>query len=145
MTSPEDVAGRINRRQFLILTAAIAVTGCQSMGGGNSVTAHEPRVVNAGPVTNYAADGLYGNFRDQGFFVVRKGRELFALSSYCTHRRCKLSGERDRSFYCPCHGSTFDPAGKVTEGPATRDLPILTSSTNENGLLLVTVPADMSF
>ncbi|HUJ71334.1 MAG TPA: Rieske 2Fe-2S domain-containing protein, partial [Verrucomicrobiae bacterium] len=55
--------------------------------------------------------------------------------------RCKLSGERDRSFYCPCHGSTFNPDGKVTEGPATRNLPALPSFTNEDAQLLVTVPA----
>ena len=144
MTSPEDVYTRMNRRQFLLLTATAVVTGCQSIGGGNSAAAHGPRVVNAGPVSNYAADGLYDNFRDQGFFVVRKGEKLFALSSSCTHRKCKLTGEPDRSFYCPCHGSTFSPDGKVTEGPATRDLPILPIVTNENGQLLVTVPADRS-
>ncbi|HUJ71975.1 MAG TPA: Rieske (2Fe-2S) protein [Verrucomicrobiae bacterium] len=131
----------MNRRQFLILTAAAVVSGCQSMGGGSSTAAHGRRVINAGPIRNYAADGLYDRFRDQGFFVVRKGDELFALSSYCTHRRCKLSGECDRSFYCPCHGSTFNPNGKVTGGPATRDLPALPSFTNEDAQLLVTVPA----
>ncbi len=136
----------MNRRQFLVLTATAVVTSCQSMGGGGgSVAAYGSRVVNAGPVSNYAADGLYDNFRSQGFFLVRKGRELFALSSYCTHRKCKLSGERDRSFSCPCHGSTFDPDGKVTEGPATRDLPTFPTITNDNGQLLVTVPVDKSF
>jgi Rieske Fe-S protein len=83
---------------------------------------------------------VYGHFRDQGFFVIRKGEQLFALSSICTHRTCKLDAESDRSFFCACHGSTFDPSGKVTEGPARRDLPTLTSVTNENGQLLVTVP-----
>ncbi len=28
----------------------------------------------------------------------------------------------DRSFYCKCHGSTFDAEGRVTHGPAKRDL-----------------------
>jgi cytochrome b6-f complex iron-sulfur subunit len=98
-------------------------------------------VVNAGPIINYGTDGLYVRFRDQGFFVIRKGEQLFALSSICTHRTCKLDAEPDRSFFCPCHGSTFDPDGKVTEGPARRDLPTLSSVTTENGQLLVTVPA----
>jgi cytochrome b6-f complex iron-sulfur subunit len=129
----------MNRRQFLILTAAAVFTGCQSMGGGSAAVRGE-RVVNAGAVTDYAADGLYTRFRDQGFFVIRKGEQLFALSSICTHRTCKLDAESDRSFFCPCHGSTFDPSGKVTEGPARRDLPTLPSVTNENGQLLVTVP-----
>jgi Rieske Fe-S protein len=131
----------MNRRQFLILTAVAVVTGCQTMDrSGNSTTVSGERVMNAGPVSNYASDGLYIRFRDQGFFVIRRGEQLFALSSNCTHRICKLDAEADRSFFCPCHGSTFDASGKVTEGPARRDLPILPSVTNEDGQLLVTVP-----
>ena len=91
-------------------------------------------------MSNYAADGVYGGFRDLGFYVVRKGPKVIAFSAFCTHRKCKLTAERDLSFYCKCHGSTFDPNGKVTEGPATRDLPVLPTSTDERGHLLVKVP-----
>ncbi|MGB8370479.1 MAG: Rieske (2Fe-2S) protein [Verrucomicrobiia bacterium] len=132
----------INRRQFLILTAATVATGCRALDDGNrSIAAHRERVVDVGPVGNYAADGVYNNFRDQGFFVIRNGEKLFALSAICTHRKCKLIGEPDHSFYCKCHGSTFDPGGKVTLGPAKRDLPILPVFVNEKGQLLVTVSA----
>jgi Rieske Fe-S protein len=105
-----------------------------------SSTASGERVLNAGPISNYASDGLYVRFRDQGFFVIRKGEQLFALSSIGTHRTCQLDAESDRSFFCPYRGSTFDPSGKVTEGPARCDLPTLPSITNEDGQLLVTVP-----
>ena len=131
----------MNRRQFLFLTAVAVIAGRQTIyAGNNPAGANGTRVVNAGPVSNYADDGLYDGFLDQGFFVVRKGKELFALSSECTHRQCKLKVGSHRSFYCPCHGSTFDSSGKVMEGPAKRDLPILPSVTNENGQLLVTIP-----
>jgi Rieske Fe-S protein len=126
---------KINRRQFLILTAGV-VAGCRT--GGN-FAANEERMVNAGSVNNYAADGIYDHFRDQGFYVIRKGDKLFALSAFCTHRKCKLTAEPDRSFYCKCHGSTFDPGGHVTEGPAKRDLPILPAFANEQGQLIVRV------
>jgi len=106
----------------------------------NSTASRGERVVNAGAVSNYAADGQYDGFIDQGFFIIRKGTELFALSSECTHRQCKLKVGSHRCFYCPCHGSTYDPSGKVTAGPAKRDLPILPSVTNADGQLLVTVP-----
>lgn len=99
------------------------------------------RSINAGAVTGYAAEGVYKNFRDQGFFLIRRGGKLFALSSICTHRHCKLTAERDGSFYCPCHGSTFDSAGHVTEGPARRDLPMFEAVPNEQGELVVNVPA----
>jgi len=99
------------------------------------------RVVNAGPVGNYAVDGVYSAFRNQGFFIVRRGEKLFALSAICTHRKCKLDAEPDHSFHCPCHGSSFDANGHVTGGPARRDLPVLSTSIDENGWMLVTVPA----
>ena len=126
----------LNRRQFLILTVGLAA-GCRSAVEEN----HAERLVNAGPAANYAADGVYGRYRDLGVFVVRKGDKLFALSAICTHRRCKIKAEADRTFYCPCHGSTFDSDGHVTTGPAKRDLPVFMTSVDERGNLLVTVPA----
>jgi Rieske Fe-S protein len=130
---------KINRREFLILTATFTA-GCGSIGNGSVPITGEERTINAGPAGNYAADGVYVAFRNQGFFIIRRGEKLFALSSICTHRKCKLIAEPDRSFYCKCHGSTFDPAGHVTEGPARRDLPVLATSVNENGQLLVQLP-----
>jgi Rieske Fe-S protein len=128
----------INRRQFLLLTAGLA-SGCQASRDNGPAPAAVERIINAGPVSRYAADGVYRQFRDQGFFIVRQGNKLFALSSICTHRHCTLTAESDRSFSCPCHGSTFDPSGHVTEGPARRDLPVLPSYSNEQGNLMVRV------
>ena len=126
----------LSRRQFLILAA----TGA-AITNPKSIYARGPeQSIDAGPLSNYAVDGLYDKFRDFGFFVIRKGEKLTALSSYCTHEKCKLKAERDHSFYCRCHGSTFDPGGKVTEGPATRNLPAL-PTTNDKGHLIVKVPA----
>ena len=138
--SSDSKATGMNRRQFLVLTAiAVVGTGCNTVENGGSSTGAKERVISAGPVGDYASDGVYSRFRDEGFFVVRKGEKLFALSAVCTHRKCKLIAEPDRSFYCKCHGSTFDPAGHVTEGPAHRDLPVLPTSVDERGQLLVTV------
>jgi Rieske Fe-S protein len=126
----------INRREFVILTCA-AAAGCAGSSVDNPPVTLKPVTMDAGPAGDYAADGVYDRFRDRGFFIVRKGPSLIALSAICTHRRCKLSAEPDRSFYCKCHGSTFDPSGKVTEGPATRDLPPLPTSVDERGHLIV--------
>src|SRR5438132_7802396 len=127
--------GSMNRRDFLIVAAVAALINPKSACARNAAE----RLIDAGPLSNYASDGLYEEFRDLGFFVIRKGEKLIALSSNCTHRKCKLIAERDHSFYCKCHGSRFDPGGKVTEGPATRDLPAL-PTINEKGHLRVKVP-----
>ena len=99
------------------------------------------RIVDAGPLGDYARDGVHDRFRALGFFVIRRNGKLLALSAICTHRKCKLTAEKDHSFYCDCHGSTFDPNGRVTEGPAKRDLPFLSTQVNDKGHLLVHVSA----
>ena len=118
---------------------ATFAAGCAAPGGANFSSGKPERVVNAGPAAQYLADGVYARYRDLGFFIVRRGANLFALSAICTHRHCKLDAETDKTFYCPCHGSTFDADGKVTEGPARRDLPVFEISTNEKGELLVKI------
>jgi cytochrome b6-f complex iron-sulfur subunit len=132
---------KMDRKQFLVQVATLAVgIPCALYGKSAGATGAE-RLVNAGPAVHFANDGLYAGFRDQGFFVIRRGGKLFVLSAICTHRKCRLTDEPDRSFACDCHGSTFDPDGRVTEGPAKRDLPVLHSFTNERGELMVVVPA----
>jgi len=139
---PSPECGHIDRRSFLLLAATAAVaTGCEAVNTGGTGSGGAPRVIDAGPTSAYAKDGVYPQHKEQGFFLIRRGSQLTAVSSYCTHRHCKLEAEPDRTFYCPCHGSTFDPSGKVTEGPAKRDLPIFATATDARGHLIVTVSA----
>jgi len=142
MTPPSNSIPPINRRQFLLATVVALITCREKFClGSDSIVSSKVRIINAGPVGRYATDGQYDQFLDQGFFIIRKGNELFAVSSECTHRQCKLKIGSHRSFYCPCHGSKFDLNGKVTAGPAKQDLPILPSTTNAEGQLLITVPS----
>src|SRR5581483_6117026 len=131
----------ISRRQFLILAAGTGVVaGCRTVeDGGASTTTGVEQIVNVGPAGHYATEGVYDQYRSLGFFVVRKREKLFALSAFCTHKKCKLNAEKDHSFYCKCHGSTFNPDGKVTTGPAKRDLPIFPTFVDENGQLQIKV------
>lgn len=140
MNHDNTPSGCLSRKQFLLLTAAaVTAASCESVSPGTGTGAG--RVVDAGPGSSYASDGLYSAFLSQGFFLARRNGQLVALSSYCTHRHCKLTPEPDRSFYCDCHGSTFDPGGKVTKGPATQNLPQLPLSIDSRGHVLVTVTA----
>jgi nitrite reductase/ring-hydroxylating ferredoxin subunit len=45
-----------------------------------------------------------------------------AWEARCTHLGCRLDRVVDGVVVCPCHGSRFDAAGRVLNGPATRAL-----------------------
>jgi glycine/D-amino acid oxidase-like deaminating enzyme/nitrite reductase/ring-hydroxylating ferredoxin subunit len=63
-------------------------------------------------------DGLAKNavYRDE------KG-ELHVCSAACSHLGCVVSwNPLEKSWDCPCHGSRFDPYGRVINGPANEDL-----------------------
>lgn len=48
---------------------------------------------------------------------------FIAVWRICTHGACEVTWEADtRDLLCPCHGSRFDEAGDVLEGPATEPL-----------------------
>jgi glycine/D-amino acid oxidase-like deaminating enzyme/nitrite reductase/ring-hydroxylating ferredoxin subunit len=49
--------------------------------------------------------------------------ELHRRSAVCTHLGCIVAWNPAASTWdCPCHGSRFDPTGKVISGPAKTDL-----------------------
>lgn len=48
---------------------------------------------------------------------------VHAVSAKCTHLGCLVAFNRaERTWECPCHGSRFDPDGRVVQGPAVRPL-----------------------
>ena len=120
-------------------TSAMVAAGCETAAPGGSQSTGRVHVTDAGPALAYHADGVHSQYRDLGFFVLSKGGKLTAMSSMCTHRKCKLEAEPNHTFSCPCHGSTFDTSGHVTEGPATRDLPVFATTIDARGHLLVSV------
>jgi Rieske Fe-S protein len=55
--------------------------------------------------------------------VRRSDGTLVALSMRCTHWGCDVDWNADPGeLACTCHGSRFDPTGKVLEGPADEPL-----------------------
>jgi len=56
------------------------------------------------------------------------------VSAICTHMGGVLAwNDEERSWDCPLHGSRFDAAGRVLEGPAVTDLEVLDSIPDATG------------
>ena len=60
-----------------------------------------------------------------------KRPEWLIMVGICTHLGCiplgQKRGERRGDFggwFCPCHGSHYDTAGRIRKGPAPRNLPV---------------------
>ncbi len=53
-------------------------------------------------------------------------RSVLVTSASCTHLGCvptKNAGDYD-AWFCPCHGSHYDSAGRIRRGPAPENLPV---------------------
>ena len=61
---------------------------------------------------------------------------MYALAATCTHLGCTVRWETGR-FRCPCHGSEYDTAGIVLQGPATRPLRAVWVGVDAAGRLVV--------
>lgn len=63
---------------------------------------------------------------------VQKGHEQWlVMKGVCTHLGCvplsgagDFGGESHGGWFCPCHGSHYDTAGRIRKGPAPRNLEI---------------------
>lgn len=78
------------------------------------------------------ADSNNGNFEnpvpatDENRTLDEAG-EWLVQSGVCTHLGCVPVGDGSGDYngwFCPCHGSHYDTAGRIRKGPAPRNLPI---------------------
>lgn len=81
------------------------------------------------PGSRELVQGLNG---DPSYLIVKEDGELesYALNAVCTHLGCVVPwNSAENKFICPCHGSQYDPTGKVVRGPAP--LPLALAHVNE--------------
>lgn len=134
-----------SRRDFV---AAAAVGAASIMGWQRPSIAADSkpaadRILDAGPLTDFANDDVYDKYREDGFFIIRRDKQIFSLSSICTHKGCKVRVVDDLSFVCKCHHSTFDKDGHVTKGPAKRNLPRLAIRLSDARNVLVNLDSEV--
>jgi isorenieratene synthase len=162
MGNPEGLAFDYTRTDSMTAIVEPLAARLRDLGGtirtGTRVRriAHEGKrvvgvVVEGGPaaadsVTLPAADvpseGL-AEVRDGAgspVFVSRTETGFTALDGRCTHKGCPVGKDAATGgLRCPCHGGTFDAAGRVTGGPPPRPLDTLVA-TEAEGVVTVTRP-----
>jgi cytochrome b6-f complex iron-sulfur subunit/menaquinol-cytochrome c reductase iron-sulfur subunit len=69
-------------------------------------------------------------------WLVRHGDEVRALSAVCPHLGCAIGAAPGGAFVCPCHDSSFTPAGDAVSGPSPRGMDPLATKL-EDGVVLV--------
>lgn len=70
--------------------------------------------------------------------VVNVNDSFTALTSVCTHEGCTNNWSfGNNRFTCSCHGSQFDPSGRVLNGPATSPLTQYATQRNGNTLTIM--------
>ena len=75
---------------------------------------------------------------DDPLILVNVGGKVTAFLAVCTHEGCPLGWNQNQHLIrCPCHGSAFDPAGKVVNGPAQVPLTPLKIISERGQVLLV--------
>lgn len=68
--------------------------------------------------------------------IIRREKEIYALSLVCTHLGCTVNVTAD-NLVCPCHGSIFDREGKVLKGPSDKPLQRLTTEQRGDKLVVL--------
>jgi cytochrome b6-f complex iron-sulfur subunit len=136
----------IGRRQFMNLLTFGTITGTalgalypvvkyfippSSGGASGGVTAKDALgkdvVVSEFLAAHNAGDrvlvqGLKG---DATYVVVNEDKSVadYGINAVCTHLGCVVPwNAAENKFKCPCHGSQYDPTGKVVRGPAPLSL-----------------------
>jgi Rieske Fe-S protein len=78
---------------------------------------------------------------DDPLILVNVGGKVTTFLAVCTHEGCPLGwNPQQHLIRCPCHGSAFDTAGRVVNGPARLPLTSLQTIAERGEVLLVELP-----
>jgi cytochrome b6-f complex iron-sulfur subunit len=132
----------LNRRDFLKLAAAglLTVSGALGLGGLLRYISHDanpaqPTEIDLGLAENYLP-GSRTPVADGSALLIHDASGFHALSLTCSHLGCTVEPQ-STGFACPCHGSTFDPQGYPTRGPAQKPLRVLRIEINSAGHIIL--------
>jgi cytochrome b6-f complex iron-sulfur subunit len=128
------MSDKISRRDFIKTSALGVIVGSSALASINLKTfANSPK---AKGVSKTSGDDMVVKLSDNAslnkvggsvkvsdeLMLIRNSETTFlAVRTICAHKGCDVELEGDK-FVCPCHGSEYTIEGKVTQGPAKKDL-----------------------
>jgi Rieske Fe-S protein len=69
--------------------------------------------------------GIYLHRGSKYAISITEDGSVHCLSATCPHLGCVVAwNDAERTWDCPCHGSRFDPTGRVLNGPAIEGLKV---------------------
>jgi len=113
---------------LLLLTAPVAGLWLKLMKNSETLTGVQSLVIDEKELAN-------GRTIISDVIAIKADNELRFYSARCTHLGCKVKTNGE-GFICPCHGSKYDKAGKVINGPAPKDLRELRYEVNSGKILV---------
>jgi Rieske Fe-S protein len=119
-----------DRRGFLgaLVAALFGIPGLASLlgrrGGARWIDAGPLDALKDGEPKRFSYDVAAGwEKRQKALFLVRKGDQVVALDTTCTHAGCTVRlGGASGAFLCPCHGGEFSLDGEPVKKPVTEPL-----------------------
>jgi cytochrome b6-f complex iron-sulfur subunit len=90
---------------------------------GNRVNGVTTVSVDSSSPLNGVGSMAFVQAQGASFLATRTSQDACTvLTTVCTHQACTVSNVSNGVFTCPCHGSQYDPSGRVVRGPAPSPL-----------------------
>ncbi|MFD5023890.1 Rieske (2Fe-2S) protein [Streptomyces sp. NPDC058373] len=125
MDTANGSGGTATRRCFVAAVSGAGLAGALAACGGGGTDGDEPSPGKELGSTSQIPVGGGKVFADDKVVVTQPEKgEFKAFSAVCTHAQCLVSGVKDATITCDCHGSRFSADdGSVRNPPATKALP----------------------
>jgi cytochrome b6-f complex iron-sulfur subunit len=130
----EEVSRRI------ILKVSLGLAGLLGLGAMLKYLGYQAAPINPTRFTlktpqDYQVDSAT-SLPEAKAWLFRDEQGLYAISAVCTHLGCIVT-HSDQGFECPCHGSRYNAAGYVLQGPARLPLSYLELTLSPDGLVML--------
>ncbi|CAN5569302.1 Rieske (2Fe-2S) protein [soil metagenome] len=129
----EKEKGNSSRRDFIKRSVCTAILGTAALstlnindllaraGEYETSDLQGAKVISLSDYPDLDHNGGYAMVTSKVILIRTSSKSYRALNIKCPHKGCEVDYD-GKSFTCPCHGSEFTGSGKVTSGPAVKNL-----------------------